>query len=92
MGRGRWLSARIRVCSPDATAHEYDKALSFFVGKLGSDLREDTVRGDGKRWVVVTPHGAATALLLARASGDPLRFIQHVLAAAERPDQKLVAL
>ncbi len=52
---------------------EYDAALSFFVGKLGFELREDTVLGDGKRWVVVAPHGAATALLLARAVGDRQR-------------------
>lgn len=52
---------------------EYDAALSFFVGKLGFGLREDTVLGDGKRWVVVAPPGAATALLLARAVGDRQR-------------------
>ena len=49
---------------------EYDTAISFFVGKLGFDLREDTALTDGKRWVVVAPHGAANGLLLARAVGD----------------------
>jgi catechol 2,3-dioxygenase-like lactoylglutathione lyase family enzyme len=36
---------------------EYDTALSFFVGKLGFELREDTTLTKGKRWVVVAPHG-----------------------------------
>ncbi|WP_294318838.1 VOC family protein [uncultured Sphingomonas sp.] len=49
---------------------EYDTALSFFVEKLGFELREDTVLGDGKRWVVVAPYGAAGGLLLARAVGE----------------------
>jgi catechol 2,3-dioxygenase-like lactoylglutathione lyase family enzyme len=49
---------------------EYDNALSFFVGKLGFELREDTALTDGKRWVVVAPHGAVSGLLLARAVGD----------------------
>lgn len=52
---------------------DYDSALSFFVGKLGFELCEDTVLGDGKRWVVVAPHRAAAALLLARAVGDRQR-------------------
>jgi catechol 2,3-dioxygenase-like lactoylglutathione lyase family enzyme len=49
---------------------EYDAALSFFVDKLGFEVREDTALGDGKRWVVVAPHGAVSALLLARAVND----------------------
>lgn len=52
---------------------EYDTALSFFVEKLGFELREDTSLGDGKRWVVVAPHGAASGLLLARAVGERQR-------------------
>ncbi len=52
---------------------EYDIALSFFVGKLGFELREDTALTDDKRWVVVAPYGAATGLLLARAVGDRQR-------------------
>lgn len=52
---------------------EYDTALSFFVGKLGFEVREDTQLGDGKRWLVVAPHGWASGLLLARAVGDRQR-------------------
>jgi catechol 2,3-dioxygenase-like lactoylglutathione lyase family enzyme len=48
---------------------DYDEALSFYTGALGFELVEDTDRGDGSRWVVVRPRGAAagTGLLLARA-------------------------
>jgi catechol 2,3-dioxygenase-like lactoylglutathione lyase family enzyme len=52
---------------------EYDTAISFFVGKLGFELREDTALTDGKRWIVVAPHGSASGLLLARAVGDRQR-------------------
>ncbi len=52
---------------------DYDTAIAFFVGKLGFELRNDTALTDGKRWVVVAPHGAASGLLLARAVGDRQR-------------------
>jgi catechol 2,3-dioxygenase-like lactoylglutathione lyase family enzyme len=52
---------------------DYDRAIEFFVGKLGFELAEDSpaVTNDGrpKRWVVVRPPGAQTGLLLARADG-----------------------
>ena len=53
---------------------DYDTAIEFFVRSLGFDLVEDSpsLTNDGrpKRWVVVRPPGAATALLLARADGE----------------------
>jgi|SRR5579864_3029587 len=53
---------------------EYDSAIDFFVKVLGFDLVEDspslTNDGRAKRWVVVRPTGAETAILLARADGD----------------------
>ncbi|HEY1518813.1 MAG TPA: VOC family protein [Solirubrobacteraceae bacterium] len=53
---------------------DYDEAIRFFVGTLGFELVEDSpaLTNDGrpKRWVVVRPPGAATALLLARADGE----------------------
>jgi catechol 2,3-dioxygenase-like lactoylglutathione lyase family enzyme len=56
---------------------DYDTAIDFFVGRLGFELVEDSpsLTNDGrpKRWVVVRPPGAATALLLARADGDEQR-------------------
>jgi catechol 2,3-dioxygenase-like lactoylglutathione lyase family enzyme len=48
---------------------DYDEAVAFYRDALGFELREDTPRGDGSRWVVVSPPGAReTALLLARAA------------------------
>lgn len=52
---------------------DYDRAIDFYVGALGFELREDSPRGDGKRWVRVAPHGAETALLLAQAANDAQR-------------------
>ena len=49
---------------------DYDPAIGFYVGKLGFELREDADQGGGKRWVVVTPKGGDTGLLLAKASGE----------------------
>lgn len=53
---------------------DYDRAIEFFVGKLGFELVEDkpvgTNDGRPKRWVVVRPPGADTAILLAQADGD----------------------
>ncbi|OKI06071.1 extradiol dioxygenase [Streptomyces sp. CB02923] len=46
---------------------DYDSAIAFYVKVLGFELREETWLGEGKRWVVVAPAGAETAVLLARA-------------------------
>jgi catechol 2,3-dioxygenase-like lactoylglutathione lyase family enzyme len=47
---------------------DYDEAIAFFTNALGFSLIEDTDQGGGKRWVLVAPPGAETALLLARAA------------------------
>ena len=53
---------------------DYDTAIRFFVDALGFELVEDspstTNDGRPKRWVVVRPPGAVTAILLARADGE----------------------
>lgn len=51
---------------------DYDEAISFFVGKLGFDLVEDTYQPEqDKRWVIVAPKGGTgTSILLARASTE----------------------
>ncbi len=49
---------------------DYDEALSFYVGKLGFELIEDTDMGAGKRWVVVSPGPGGSRFLLARAADD----------------------
>jgi len=46
----------------------YDKAIAYYVGKLGFRLVEDTVLSPITRWVVVAPPGnGETCLLLAQA-------------------------
>ena len=56
---------------------DYDDAIRFFVDVVGFELVEDSpsLTNDGrqKRWVVVRPPGATTALLLARADGEHQR-------------------
>ena len=53
---------------------DYDAAIRFYVDVLGFELVEDspslTNDGRAKRWVVVRPRGAETALLLAQADGE----------------------
>ena len=56
---------------------DYDDAIAFYTGVLGFELVEDSpsVTNDGrpKRWVVVRPPGAQTAILLAQADGERQR-------------------
>jgi catechol 2,3-dioxygenase-like lactoylglutathione lyase family enzyme len=51
---------------------DYDEAIDFYVNTLGFSLLEDTyIPAQDKRWVVVSPPGAAESrLLLARAVGE----------------------
>ncbi|MFI1188529.1 VOC family protein [Streptomyces californicus] len=60
-----------RIALAALVVRDYDEAIAFYRDALGFDLVEDTDRGDGSRWVVVRPRGAAdgTGLLLARAEG-----------------------
>jgi catechol 2,3-dioxygenase-like lactoylglutathione lyase family enzyme len=49
---------------------DYDEAIAYYTQALGFELREDSPRGDGKRWVLVAPPGATTSILLAKAADD----------------------
>jgi len=50
---------------------DYDEAIEFYTKTLDFSLVEDTyIPEQDKRWVVVTPPGGATRLLLARAVGE----------------------
>ena len=44
--------------------NDQDRALDFFVGKLGFEKRTDVPYGDGNRWVDVAPPGAETSVAL----------------------------
>jgi catechol 2,3-dioxygenase-like lactoylglutathione lyase family enzyme len=53
---------------------DYDKAIAYYVGKLGFRLVEDTALSATKRWVVVAPPGnSETGLLLAQADSPNQR-------------------
>ncbi len=52
---------------------DYDRAIAYYTGSLGFELREDSPRENGKRWVMVAPPGAQTAILLAKAVNDVQR-------------------
>ena len=48
---------------------DYDDAIAFYTQKLSFTLVEDTpLPEEQKRWVVVSPPGGGTGILLARAS------------------------
>ena len=52
---------------------DQDRALAFYVEKLGFEKRIDAPYGDGERWVEVAPPGAATTIALVRArQGEPV--------------------
>jgi len=52
---------------------DQDRAIDFYVEKLGFEKRSDTPFGDGNRWVEVAPPGAATTLALCPPrEGEPV--------------------
>ena len=44
-----------------------DRAIEFYVGQLGLELRMDAAYGEGERWVEVAPLGASTTIALVRS-------------------------
>src|SRR3954447_20000034 len=59
----------LRLSLAALLVRDYDEAIGFYVDKLGFSLTADADQGGGKRWVVVTPPGGETGLLLAKATG-----------------------
>ena len=55
------ISAVGRVVLP---VSDPDRALDFYVGKLGFEKRADIPYGEGDRWIEVAPAGAATTIAL----------------------------
>ena len=47
-----------------------DKALDFYVNKLGFEQRADEPVGGGQHWLEVTPPGAATRIVLSLATEE----------------------
>src|SRR6185369_13161516 len=56
---------------------DYDEAVSYFTGRLGFGVVEDTDLGNGKRWVLIAPSGSLeTRILLAKAAtADQAQYI-----------------
>lgn len=58
---------------------DQDRALEFYLGKLGFEKRADIPFGRGERWVEVAPPGAATSLaLIPPREGEPAGIDTHV--------------
>jgi catechol 2,3-dioxygenase-like lactoylglutathione lyase family enzyme len=49
------------------TVGDQDRALAFYTGKLGFEVRLDESFGAGQRWIEVAPAGAVTSLALVLA-------------------------
>jgi catechol 2,3-dioxygenase-like lactoylglutathione lyase family enzyme len=58
---------------------DQDKAIDFYVEKLGFEKRSDTPFGDDYRWVEVAPPGATTrvSLVLPREQ-DPIGIVTNI--------------
>ena len=52
-----------RVSSVGIRAGDQDRAVDFYVGKLGFQKRRDVPMGRDGRWIEVAPPGAETALV-----------------------------
>ncbi|OLE38509.1 MAG: glyoxalase [Actinobacteria bacterium 13_1_20CM_3_68_9] len=51
---------------------DQERALEFYLGKLGFEKRMDAPYGDGERWIDVAPEGAATTIaLVPPREGEP---------------------
>jgi catechol 2,3-dioxygenase-like lactoylglutathione lyase family enzyme len=48
---------------------DQDRALEFYAGTLGFEVRMDAPFGPGMRWIEVAPPGAETTLALVPAEG-----------------------
>jgi predicted enzyme related to lactoylglutathione lyase len=44
---------------------DHDRAIEFYVGTLGFEIRRDATFGPGMRWVEVAPAGSTTTVALA---------------------------
>ena len=58
------MSAVTRIGTVIVPVSDQDRALEFYVGTLGFEVRIDGPFGDGGRWLEVAPPGAATTLAL----------------------------
>jgi catechol 2,3-dioxygenase-like lactoylglutathione lyase family enzyme len=72
---------------------DQDKAIAFYVEKLGFEKRSDTPFGNGDRWVEVAPAGASTTLALVKPRPGEATGIQtRVAFSSEDIDADFAAL
>jgi predicted enzyme related to lactoylglutathione lyase len=53
------------VATVSVPVTDHDRALEFYVGTLGMEVRRDASFGEGQRWVEVAPTGGTTTVALA---------------------------
>ncbi|MBA2448447.1 MAG: VOC family protein [Chloroflexi bacterium] len=64
-------SAKGAAQGQSCSSPHQDKALDFYVNKLGFEKREDVPMDDqGNRWIEVAPPGGETRVVLVRGYGD----------------------
>jgi catechol 2,3-dioxygenase-like lactoylglutathione lyase family enzyme len=72
---------------------DQDRALAFYLEKLGFEKRMDVPYGKGERWVEVAPPGAATTIALVRSrEGDPAGIDTQVRLATTNAEADHAAL
>lgn len=60
-----------QIKSTTVFVSDQDRAVEFYVGKLGFELRADMPMGpDAPRWIEVAPKGAQTGLVLYKPTPD----------------------
>ena len=69
-----------RVGTVIVPVSDQDRALEFYVGKLGFEKRIDGPFGEGQRWIEVAPPGAATTIALCAAPQGEAAGIEVSLA------------
>ena len=69
-----------RVGTVIVPVSDQDRALEFYVGKLGFEKRIDGPFGEGQRWIEVAPPGAATTIALVAAPEGEAAGIEVSLA------------
>jgi catechol 2,3-dioxygenase-like lactoylglutathione lyase family enzyme len=68
---------------------DQDRALEFYLDKLGFEKRTDTPYGDGERWIDVAPPGAATTIaLVPPREGEPTGIQTRVALTSEDIDSE----
>jgi catechol 2,3-dioxygenase-like lactoylglutathione lyase family enzyme len=66
---------------------DQDRAVEFYVEKLGFEKRMDVPYGEGQRWLEVAPPGAATSVaIVPPREGDPTGIDTHTAFTTEDID------